>query len=62
MKQLLIPPVFLLSLLIGFTAYGADFKVSVTPAQLAMLLEGIDWPLPRFSGWRKISYHRLHPD
>lgn len=33
---------------------GADGKVSVTPAQLAMLLEGIDWRAPRRT-WRPLT-------
>jgi len=32
----------------------ADGKVSVTPAQLAMLLEGIDWRAPQRS-WRPLT-------
>ncbi len=32
----------------------ADGKVSVTPAQLAMLLEGIDWRMPQRT-WRPLT-------
>ena len=32
----------------------ADGKVSVTPAQLAMLLEGIDWRVPQRT-WRPLT-------
>lgn len=32
----------------------ADGKVSVTPAQLAMLLEGIDWRAPKRT-WRPLT-------
>ncbi len=32
----------------------ADGKVSVTPAQMAMLLEGIDWRAPRRT-WRPLT-------
>ena len=32
----------------------ADGKVSVTPAQLSMLLEGIDWRLPKLT-WRPLT-------
>jgi transposase len=32
----------------------ADGKVSVTPAQLAMLLEGIDWRAPQRT-WRPLT-------
>jgi len=32
----------------------ADGKVSVTPAQLSMLLEGIDWRMPART-WRPLS-------
>ena len=32
----------------------ADGKVSVTPAQLAMLLEGIDWRMPHRT-WRPLT-------
>ena len=32
----------------------ADGKVSVTPAQLSMLLEGIDWRLPKRT-WRPLT-------
>lgn len=32
----------------------ADGKVSVTPAQLSMLLEGIDWRMPKRT-WRPLT-------
>jgi transposase len=32
----------------------ADGRVSVTPAQLSMLLEGIDWRMPRRT-WRPLT-------
>lgn len=39
----------------------ADGRVSVTPAQLAMLLEGIDWRMPQRS-WRPLTVGRLSED
>jgi len=36
----------------------AEGRVSVTPAQLAMLLEGIDWRMPQRS-WRPLTVGRL---
>ena len=38
----------------GIVVSPADGKVSVTPAQLAMLLEGIDWRAPRRT-WRPLT-------
>lgn len=37
---------------------SADGKVSVTPAQLSMLLEGIDWRMPR-RAWRPLTTGNL---
>ena len=36
------------------TPMGADGKVHVTPAQLSMLLEGIDWRMPART-WRPLT-------
>ena len=36
-----------------------DGKISVTPAQLSMLLEGIDWRMPRKT-WRPLSVGQVN--
>ena len=35
-------------------AFGEGGKIALTPAQLAMLLEGIDWRLPQRT-WRPLT-------
>jgi hypothetical protein len=37
-----------------FEAAAKDGKIAVTPAQLSMLLEGIDWRMPNRT-WRPLS-------
>jgi transposase len=36
------------------TSMGGSGKISLTPAQLAMLLEGIDWRMPKRT-WRPLK-------